>query len=442
MRRKDVGAFLDGIRGRFPTLEDVLVSDGKLIKIGLDSSEALPEINSSFREFMAEHGSSVEYITAAGTPWLTHKQKENDPELSKAYAQAMRAGRNDHVAVMGWKPYLGLFKAGHAWINFGALQDTGKGLQFDGDDSYSLYPLQVSAVLDRMHTRIRAGTFDNIVAHHGKGLLTGAKVHDDPTYPSVLLSGASGALIAHMVAAHLTREGDDRKHMARRIAMTLFGTAAGGGMGSVAGFLAAVSKNTDGVVVKQPEHGSGMLAILVTSAQCDILQTALEELCNTISGKYNVRNRNCAEFADEMLQDIGIEVKQVIGEYLDEEQHIDGRFDRTIGSVLSRRPDTRRGAFHRLKEEIGEVPTADGKKLSVVTLNVNGHAAILVEPPVTPDTPNHQVPLFDNPDLATTLNEALKSMRLMPMGDNNFALTFKDQIRTTPLEPAAIPERS
>lgn len=396
-------------------------------------------VNPAFHDYMERYGDRTRYITDAGTPWLTRDQElgEIDPEQARAYYDALSTGPNQDVIMVNWRKTNAAKKdTGHSAISIGTLNrakgvaadDPNQVFEYQPDITGSFYPvtgplfrpmLPVLAPIakyipplgrqvergmknNRHHleaARERLG--DNSVAHS-----MGVAARDAVKPLSVAAASTVSVVVAkHMVdLAKAEAKGEAGKEERGRVLNGLATLMVAYTAAKTTGILDA---QTGVVLLKEEDRGSGILATLVTPAQMDIMQHALYGMYKTYHDKYNILGSNCADFADKMMEEVGLETSRILDEALGNQQENteekDGRFSRFAKAISVPphiRPSRVSWAFRNRKPISGEVEI-DEQPLSVGLVKVNNQSTVLIE------TEDH---LFKNPPIETfqrVLKEAL-----------------------------------
>lgn len=418
-------------------------------------------VSESFRVYMAKYADQTHYMTENGTPWITRSQEQDhpDPQQIIDYYQALGRGENQSVVLLNWRKSAAKFNdTGHSSLTAGHL-DLAKGsseqdpvplYEFTPDISGSFYPstgplfrpgkLLLAPLAERVPALEKL--FHNYFINTDQHITAAKERHGDHPVAHTLgvvakdsalpLSVAAGTMVATAVGKKifdLVRDQQDKKDdtivetAIKGLALLTLGYAAAKATG-------ALDEATGVVLLKEEERGSGILASLVTAEQIDIMEHTLYAMYKTYYHEYNILRSNCADFADRMMHDIGLDTRAILDEAIAQDLAPKNAFQRLVDKVRipeETRPSRPSFAFRNRKSNTGKV-TVDGQDLSVSLVAVGSHSSVLVE------TNDH---LFKNPPIETFQKILEKGLTLAKDPVGNYEFSFQPGIKRIQPTPAA-----
>ena len=426
------------------------------------------DINPQFHQYMQDYGSETRFITDAGTPWLTRDQEldyNGSQEQKDAYYQALSAGPNQDVVMLSWRKTVAKKKdSGHTALSIGTLnladgssdQDAVPIYEYEPEISGSFYPStgplfrpgklalkpiaeHIPALEKRLH-HSSLNTDQHLQAardRHGENPMAysiGVTARDS-VEPVGAAVGAMVGITVTKKMVDLIRGKQSGAMDDKAVEVALKGLAL-----LTAGYLAAKATGaldmaTGVVLLKEEERGSGILASLVTPAQLDIMQHTLYGMYKTYFDKYNILSSNCADFADKMMEDIGLQTSKLLQETIAVEDAKNvGPVQKVLNTISipeSIRPSRISYAYRNRKPVTGEVEI-DGQKLAVSLVSVSGQSSVLIE------TDNQ---LFNEPPIQT-FQKVLKEGITMKQGqDGRFHFQFQPHVEQIEVSQAAARSR-
>lgn len=341
--------FYLGLKGDFPTVEEALIHpdcERKLIPLARpaiyskkhhsiryrqDGKTHILKLNPAFKDYMQEYGRTTHYVTDQGTPWLTRLQEDGSfiqQEQLDAYYAALRAGENREVVMINWTNTHGK-DSGHSSISVGSLSLSENASEHDTIPIYDYTPEitgsyygSTTPFLGMKHwdeymrdSAVRKVGKNNPIAH-----ATGTTLRDGALPIATFVGGAMLALAKDIHAARAQKSSLTEKQInavAKRGIKYLAAATVIGASTAASGLLSS-SKGT--LLMKEEMEGSGILATLITPAQRDILEHSLYGIYQTYYGKYNILSHNCADFTQDMLKEINVDLAPLIEEAMRREQ--------------------------------------------------------------------------------------------------------------------------
>lgn len=403
---KKVGSFLMGLRGEHATLDQVLegkVVDKKYRLIDLQRANVTydaasrhvtihrPDIannirvpvREAFHDYMQKYGDSVRYMTRNGTPWLTDAEKSN-PRKVEDYFTALKSGPKKDVAMINWQKTGNnpAIQTGHAALSVGELDlepETGpdgkpvdpRNIQgYEQHAGGSFYP-SPSLWRDRkaMNESKLRDTGESDPSNHARGVLVRNSLK-----PTAVAAGAAVAAAAAASAAGGKKRGPVRT----AIKVVTAGAAAYAG-----GYIVGSLQTSPGSIkIKDEKAAHGVMAVLISPSQHDILEHSLVGLSRTYHGKYNVFKSNCADFAEDMMGLVGIDTHELVQTAMETEPACDVKERKSVGEHIAKnhiRPDRFSWAMRHLKSGKEGVLAVDGQDVCMQKFEVSGQSALLIE---------------------------------------------------------------
>lgn len=447
-----VGSFIKGLMGDNASLDEVLsgkVVDKQYRLIDLKRSNVLYDadnhtisidktrqvargrdvppqievaISPEFHDYMEKHGDSVRYMTRNGTPWLTEQEK-GDTQKVADYYEALKAGTRKDVAIINWRKTHGATRdTGHSAVSVGELSfadENGEIADPRNIGSYeqhaggSFYP-SPSMWRDRKamgESKLR-DTGESEPSSHAQGVLVRNTIK--PT------AAAAAAGAAALAATTSKKKKGGALRTALRAATVGFATYAGG-------YVVGSTQTSPGSIKIQDEpSGHGVLATLVSEAQHDIMEHTLVGLSKTYHGQYNVFRSNCADFAEDMLDLIGLNTHELVQTAMETEPQCGTQERRKISEIAiphTIRPDRNSWAMKQLETGENGVLNIDDQDLCLRKFNVSGQSALLIE--AADGEKLKHAPLET---LSKVLSEGIGLAA--PKGPNRAEFTFNENVKT------------
>lgn len=424
-----VGSFIDGLRGKHISLDEVLsgkVVDKKYRLIDLtrdnvtydaatnqitihreDASQSVQiPVRPTFKAYMAKYGDSVHYVTRNGTPSLTPEEK-SDPEKFADYYKALADGPKQDLAIVYWRKTDGRkLDTGHSAVSVGQLEmeDAPDAPAAANDDA----PRRIKSY--RQHVGgsfIASQSLARDHKNHSSTMkeATGRDTGEDPSSHAqgILIRNSikpAAAALAAGVATYSATKGMKKRKFVKAIRAA---TAVGAGFGA-SQVVAAVQNSAGTIKLKDEQYGHGILATLVSPAQHDLMEHAMAGLNKTYYGEYNVLRNNCADFAEDMMSFIGLDLKELIQSAMTTKPG-PGHKRRTVAEhIIPRhiRPDRNQWAVERLESGLEGIIPIDGQEIYMRNIEVSGQSALLIE---TKEGEMFQQPPMEM--LSTVLNKAV-----------------------------------
>jgi hypothetical protein len=472
--------FLLGLKGQFPSLEDALCkseSERKLIRLESPlasyddethcvyymqdgSRHALP-IDPAFYDYMRGYANRTLYVTDKGTPWLTRAQEElqgqTDEQQIAAYYTALCGGENREVAMLNWSnTNLSRKDTGHAALSVGSLNLTDGSLETDDVPIYDYEPeisgsyyASTTPFLGTKHienylkaSRERRVADTNPVAH-----AAGTTVRDSVPILSVLLGGTMASLaIKHHNAAKAGKSERELQRMTRKAIGTMGTLAAVGSLTAATGIFSSANGT---LLMKEEKDGSGILATLITPAQRDIMEHSLYGVYLTYHQKYDILNHNCADFAQQMFEDININLTQAIDDAKAQRgprsimQRITGSFKvpahiqpgRMGWALRHAKPETATIEIEPETQALRDAPQQKPEILHVSPITTVGESSVLIE---KPDRHKH----FREPPIETFKAVMKQALSLQQDPESKrYHFAFQPHVQAVRNEPAATHSR-
>lgn len=401
-----VGSFIKGLRGEHASLDGVLsgkvvdkkyrLVDLKRANVSYDSASQTVTIHRNdssnsvhvpvrraFHDYMEKHGDTVSFMTRNGTPWLTEEEK-NNPEKVADYYLALKAGPKQDLAIINWRKTDGSTRdTGHSAVSVGELSLTeaepegkaseGKSRRIEEYKQHaggSFYPSQ-SLWFDRKnHTETMKEATGRDTGEDPSSHAQGVLIRNS-LKPSAA-AGVAGA--AAILATRGNKKGGKIRTALR--AATVLGVAYSAG--HVSGQL---QSSAGSIKIKDEDVGHGVLATLITPSQHDLLEHSLVGLSKTYHGKYNVMRSNCADFAEDMMGVIGLNVNELVQAAMETAPQ-EGKKRRGVGERVVPhhiRPDRNQWAVRQLEAGQEGVIDVDGQDICMRQMEISGQSTLLIE---------------------------------------------------------------
>lgn len=455
---KKLSSFMKGLRNEHATLDEVLsgkivdkkyrlidlnranvtydeqthnITINKASQMGFRAHITQPtvdvQINPAFHDYMQTYGDSVRYVTRNGTPWLT-EQEQSDPRKVADYYEALKAGPKQDVAIINWRKTDGK-DSGHSAVSVGKLAYDGdfdeqqpqnqRGIkEYEQHAGGSFYPSQ-SIWVDRKSRsthmkQARDRDTGDDPNSHANGLLVRNSAR--PTAAAVGAGVATAALL------------NGGKKKKGGIIRTIIKGGAVATAAYTAGRVTNILQSSPGsILIKDEDRGHGVLATLVTDAQHDLMEHAIVGLGKTYHERYNLLKSNCADFAGDMMEIIGINTQELVQAAMDTEPACGKKQRRRPGQMVAPnhiRPDRNQWAIRQLEDGQEGVVTVDEQDICMRKLNISGQSALLIEE-ANGDMFKHQ-PLEM---LSKILAEGVGVSA--PLGPNRAEFAFSDKVKVT-----------